>query len=149
MDTKEIIIKLKNQLIQDDINLSSYDDNELRQWLVANFINVLCDLKFFVDQVTLLPISDDLYSTLFKISCVSPASVSSSSKDSLNTLNFEIEFGIVSLKKLSSKSLTTLQNRLSLIFFSNNIEITPIFNDLNGVDYNIIKSESGRVLILY
>jgi len=149
MDTKEIIIKLKNQLIQDDINLSSYDDNELRQWLVANFINVLCDLKFFVDQVTLLPISDDLYSTLFKISCRSPDSVSSSSKDSLNTLNFEIEFGIVSLNKLYSKSLTTLQNRLSLIFFSNNLEITPIFNDLNGVDYNIIKLESGRVLILY
>jgi len=54
--------QLKNQIIQDNIDISTFNDKELLQWLLANFVNLLCDVKVFVSTVTAVPIADDLYS---------------------------------------------------------------------------------------
>lgn len=149
MNTKRIIIKLKNQLIQDDIDLSSFDVRDLRQWLVASYINQLCDSKIFIDKVTSVPVSNKLYSTLFKIFHQSSGDGLNSPENPVGAKKYEIEFGIVCLDELNTSSLSAVENRLSLVFFSNNNQLDPIFESLNEIDYNIIKLESSRVLILY
>ena len=149
MNTKRIIIKLKNQLIQDDIDLSSFDVRDLRQWLVASYINQLCDSKIFIDKVTSVSVSNKLYSTLFKIFHQSSTDGLNSPENPVSAKRYEIEFGIVRLDRLNKSSLSAVENRLSLVFFSNNNQLDPIFESLNEIDYNIIKLESSRVLILY
>jgi hypothetical protein len=149
MNTKEIIIKLKNQLIQDDIDLSSFDVHGLRQWLVASYINQLCDSKIFVDQVTSEPLSDKLYSTLFKIFNDSSGDVLNNSGHPLGAKKYEIEFGIVRLDELTPANLSAADNRLSLIFFSDTIQLNAIFEYLNEIDFNIITLKGSKVLILY
>lgn len=149
MNTRRIIIKLKNQLIQDDIDLSSLDVRDLRQWLVASYINQLCDSKIFIDQVTAVPISDKLYSTLFKIFHQSSGDGLNSPENPVGAKKYEIEFGIVCLDKLNPSSFSALENRLSLVFFSNNNQLNPIFESLNEIEYNIIKLGRSKVLILY
>ena len=149
MNTKRIIIKLKNQIIQDDIDLSSFDVRDLRQWLVASYINQLCDSKIFIDQVTAVPVSDKLYSTLFKIFHQSSGDGLNSPENPVGAKKYEIEFGIVCLDELNTSSLSAVENRLSLVFFSNNNQLNPIFESLNEIDYNIITLERSKVLILY
>lgn len=149
MNTKRIIIKLKNQLIQDDIDLSSFDVRDLRQWLVASYINQLCDSKIFIDQVTAVPVSHQLYSTLFKIFHQSSADGLNGPDDTESAKNYEIEFGIVRLDKLNPSSFSAVENRLSLVFFFNNNQLNPIFESLNEIEYNIIKLGRSKVLILY
>lgn len=149
MNTKRIIIKLKNQLIQDDIDLSSFDVRDLRQWLVASYINQLCDSKIFIDQVTAVPVSDKLYSTLFKIFHQSSGDGLNNPENPVGAKKYEIEFGIVCLDELNTSSLSAVENRLSLVFFSNNNQLNPIFESLNEIDYNIITLERSKVLILY
>lgn len=149
MNTKRIIIKLKNQIIQDDIDLSSFDVRDLRQWLVASYINQLCDSKIFIDQVTAVPVSDKLYSTLFKIFHQSSGDGLNSPENPVGAKKYEIEFGIVCLDELNTSSLSAVENRLSLVFFSNNNQLNPIFESLNEIDYNIITLERSKVLIMY
>lgn len=149
MNTKRIIIKLKNQLIQDDIDLSSFHVHDLRQWLVASYINQLCDSKIFIDQVTSVPVSNKLYSTLFKIFHQSSADGMNSPENPVSAKKYEIEFGIVRLDRLNKSSLSAVENRLSIVFFSSINQLNPIFEALNEIDYNIVKLESSRVLILY
>ncbi len=127
MNTKRIIIKLKNQIIQDDIDLSSFDVRDLRQWLVASYINQLCDSKIFIDQVTAVPVSDKLYSTLFKIFHQSSGDGLNSPENPVGAKKYEIEFGIVCLDELNTSSLSAVENRLSLVFFSNNNQLNSIF----------------------
>tara|TARA_B100000780_G_scaffold138427_1_gene96822 strand:+ start:795 stop:1244 length:450 start_codon:yes stop_codon:yes gene_type:complete len=149
MNTKRIIIKLKNQIIQDDIDLSSFDVRDLRQWLVASYINQLCDSKIFIDQVTAVPVSDKLYSTLFKIFHQSSGDGLNSPENPVGAKKYEIEFGIVCLDELNTSSLSAVENRLSLVFFSNNNQLNSIFESLNEIDYNIITLERSKVLIMY
>lgn len=44
------------QIINDEINLKSFNENELREWLISNLINVLCDNKIFATKVKSTPI---------------------------------------------------------------------------------------------
>lgn len=48
MNIPQQIIK---QIINDEINLKSFNENELIQWLISNLINVLCDNKIFATTV--------------------------------------------------------------------------------------------------
>ena len=99
--------------------------------------------------MTSVPVSNKLYSTLFKIFHQSSTDGLNSPENPVGAKKYEIEFGIVCLDELNTSSLSAVENRLSLVFFSNNNQLNPIFESLNEIDYNIIKLESSRVLILY
>ena len=44
----DISLAMKNQILVDDIDLLHFTQNKLKQWLVSNFVNILCDHKIYI-----------------------------------------------------------------------------------------------------
>ena len=131
--TKQFI----KQIILDDIDLDAYDQIELRQWLVANFINVLCENKIFVSNVTSTPIKDSLYRCLYEIKAI------------FNKKEFSLEFGILHTENMQVDALKKVEfERVSLAFYNRNSDVSTIFLELDQLDFCITKLDSSRVIII-
>jgi|TARA_B110000908_G_C10005304_1_gene336013 hypothetical protein len=125
------------QIIQDDIDLVAYDQNDLRQWLVANFINVLCDNKIFVTKVESTPIKDPFYKCLYEIAAI------------LNNKVYRLQFGILYTEIMQVDELKKVEfERVSLAFYNRNSEISSIFRELDQLDFCITKLDTSRVIII-
>ena len=125
------------QIIQDDIALDAYDQNELRQWSVANFINVLFDNKIFATKVKSTPIKDPFYKCLYEIEA------------SLNDKEYRLQFGILHTKTMQVSELKKVEfKRVSLAFYNKNSEISFIFPKLDQLDFCITKLDTSRVIII-
>ena len=134
MDLAKQIIK---QIIQDDIALDAYNQNDLRQWLVANFINVLCDNKIFVTKVKSTPIQDPLYKCLYEIVAI------------FNKKEYRMEFGILYTETMQVDELKKVEfERISLAFYNRNLDVSSVFLDLDQFDFCITKLGSSRVIII-
>jgi hypothetical protein len=134
LDLAKQIIK---QIIQDDIDLDAYNQIDLRQWLVANFINVLCDNKIFVTKVTAIPRKDSLYKCLYEIVAI------------FNKKEYRMEFGILYTETMQVDELKKVEfERVSLAFYNRNSDISSIFPELDQLDFCITKLESSRVIII-
>ena len=131
--TKQFI----KQIILDDIDLDAYDQIELRQWLVANFINVLCDNKIFISNVTSTPIKDSSYRCLYEIKAI------------FNKKEFSLEFGILHTENMHVDALKKVEfERVSLAFYNRNSDVSTIFLELDQLDFCITKLDSSRVIII-
>jgi hypothetical protein len=131
--TKQFI----KQIILDDIDLDAYDQIELRQWLVANFINVLCDNKIFISNVTSTPIKDSSYRCLYEIKAI------------FNKKEFSLEFGILHTENMQVDALKKVEfERVSLAFYNRNSDVSTIFLELDQLDFCITKLDSSRVIII-
>ena len=51
----DISLAMKNQILFDDIDLLQFTQNKLKQWLVSNFVNILCDHKIYIETVSITP----------------------------------------------------------------------------------------------
>lgn len=131
--TKQFI----KQIILDDIDLDAYDQIDLRQWLVANFINVLCDNKIFISNVTSTPIKDSSYRCLYEIKAI------------FNKKEFSLEFGILHTENMQVDALKKVEfERVSLAFYNRNSDVSTIFLELDQLDFCITKLDSSRVIII-
>jgi len=131
--TKQFI----NQIILDDIDLDAYDQIDLRQWLVANFINVLCDNKIFISNVTSTPIKDSSYRCLYEIKAI------------FNKKELSLEFGILHTENMQVDALKKVEfERVSLAFYNRNSDVSTIFLELDQLDFCITKLDSSRVIII-
>ena len=131
--TKQFI----KQIILDDIDLDAYDQIDLRQWLVANFINVLCDNKIFVSNVTSTPIKDSSYRCLYEIKAI------------FNKKKYSLEFGILHTENMQVDELKKVEfQRVSLAFYNRNPDVSTIFLELDQLDFCITKLDSSRVIII-
>ena len=129
--------QLKNQIIQDNIDLDAYNHNDLRQWLVANFINVLCDNKIFVTKVRSTPIKDPLYKCLYEIVAI------------FNKKEYRMEFGILYTETMQVDELKKVEvERISLAFYNRNLDVSSVFLDLDQLDFCITKLDTSRVIII-
>ena len=126
----------KNQLINNDLDLSSFDNKELVEWLISNFINILCDQKIFVSRVTLTPIKDASYKTLFALNAKNDNS------------SYEMEFGIISNIKVVGK-LQQHKNRLSILMLNDDFYDSDNLNMLKNKNYNLSKIQSRNTLIIW
>ncbi len=126
----------KNQLINNDLDLSSFDNKELVEWLISNFINILCDQKIFVSRVTLTPIKDASYKTLFALNAKNDNS------------SYEMEFGIISNIKVVGK-LQQHKNRLSILMLNDDFYDSDNLNILKNKNYNLSKIQSRNTLIIW
>ena len=134
MDLAKQIIK---QIIQEDIALDAYDQNELRQWSVANFINVLFDNKIFATKVKSTPIKDPLYKCLYEIVAI------------FNKKEYRMEFGILYTETMQVDELKKVEfERISMAFYNRNLDVSSVFLDLDQLDFCITKLESSRVIII-
>ena len=131
--SKQIIKKI----IQDNIDLDAYNHNDLRQWLVANFINVLCDNKIFVTKVKSTPIQDPLYKCLYELIAI------------FNSKEYMLEFGILHTETMQVDELKKVEaERVSLAFYNRNLDVSSVFLDLDQFDFCITKLGSSRVIII-
>lgn len=134
MDLAKQIIK---QIIQDDIDLDAYNHFELRQWLVSNFINVLCDNKIFVTKVSSTLLKDPLYKYLYEIVA------------NFKKKEYRIEFGILYTETMQVDELKKVEfERVTLAFYNRNLDVSSVFLDLDQLDFCITKLESSRVIII-
>ena len=127
---------LKNQLINNDLDLSLFDNKELVEWLISNFINILCDQKIFVSHVTHTPIKDTSYKTLFILKAKNDDS------------SYEMEFGIIRNIKVVDK-LQQHKNRLSILMLNDEFYDSDNLNMLKNKNYNLSKIQSRNTLIIW
>ena len=134
MNIPKQIIK---QIINDEINLKSFNENELREWLISNLINVLCDNKIFATKVKSTPIKKPQYTYLFEVSA------------NYKSTEYQIELGILDRINLKIENiLTENSNRVSICFFDNISEIKSLLKSINELNYHITKIENTGTLII-
>ncbi len=126
----------KNQIIKDDIDLNLFDNKELGEWLVSNFVNILCDYKIFVLSVSLIPKVTDGYKSLFSLNAKNEKS------------SHNMEFGILKNHEFISE-VNTSSNRLSILVLENDFSDYDILNKLKVKNYNLSKIKSINTLIVY
>ena len=126
----------KNQLINNDLDLSSFDNKELVEWLISNFINILCDQQIFVSHVTHTSKEDTSYKTLFILKAKNDDS------------SYEMEFGIISNIKVVDK-LQQHKNRLSILMLNDDFYDSDNLNMLKNKNYNLSKIQSRNTLIIW
>ena len=126
----------KNQLINNDLDLSSFDNKELVEWLISNFINILCDQQIFVSHVTHTPKEDASYKTLFALNAKNDNS------------SYKMEFGIIRNIKVVGK-LQQHKNRLSILMLNYDFYDSDNLNMLKNKNYNLSKIQSRNTLIIW
>lgn len=134
MNIHKQIIK---QIINDEINLKSFNENELIQWLISNLINVLCDNKIFATTVKSTPIKKPEYTYLFEVSA------------NYKGTEYHIELGILNRINLKIENIIAgNSNRVSVCFFDNISEIQSLLKSINELNYHITKIENTGTLII-
>ena len=134
MNIHKLIIK---QIINDEINLKSFNENELIQWLISNLINVLCDNKIFATTVKSTPIKKPEYTYLFEVSA------------NYKGTEYHIELGILNRINLKIENIIAgNSNRVSVCFFDNIYEIQSLLKSINELNYHITKIENTGTLII-
>ncbi len=126
----------KNQIIKDDIDLNVFNNKELGEWLVSNFVNILFDYKIFVSSVSLVPKVADGYKTLFSLNAKNEKS------------SHHMEFGILKNYGFINEA-NTFSNRLSILYLENDFSDSDILNKLKDTSYNLSKIQSINTLIIY
>ena len=125
------------QIINDEINLKSFNENELREWLISNLINILCDNKIFATKVKSTPIKKPQYTYLFEVSA------------NYKGTEHHIELGILKQINLNIENIIAgNSNRVSVCFFDNISEIQSLLKSINELNYHIIKIENTGTLII-
>ena len=51
----DITLAMKNQILFDNVDLFQFTQNKLKQWLISNFVNILCDHKIYIETVSITP----------------------------------------------------------------------------------------------
>lgn len=134
MNISKQIIK---QIINEEITLKSFNENELREWLISNLINVLCDNKIFVTKVKSTPIKKPQYTYLFEVSA------------NYKGTEYNIELGILNRINLKIENIfTENSHRVSVCFFDNISEIESLLESINELNYFVTKIENTGTLII-
>lgn len=134
MNISKQIIK---QIINEEITLKSFNENELREWLISNLINVLCDNKIFATTVKSTPIKKPQYTYLFEVSA------------NYKGTEYNIELGILNRINLKIENIfTENSHRVSVCFFDNISEIQSLLESINELNYFVTKIENTGTLII-
>jgi len=130
---------LKNKIIQDNIDLCGFGEKDLQQWLVSNFVNILCDQKLFIGSVTLMPLKDTNYTFLCKIEAFGDKKVYDIEYGELSNLDFSKEEFIANNKN----------NRLTLLNIDKMSDVLPFLECLESLDFILLKTKDRKTLIIF
>ena len=129
---------LRNKILKNDIDLYSLGKNELYQWLISNFTNILGEKRIFINSIGLTPLKDKNYKFLCLIEAIDEDKI------------YRIEYGeLLSIDFLDKSLVLNNVSRLSLLNFdSNKINLSKL-NSSDSNDYTLIKSDKRKTLIIY
>ena len=132
----DISVSIKNQILLDNIDLLKLTQNKIRQWLVSNFVNILCDNKIYIEKVSVTPQENKEYNFLYIIEA------------SNENQTYLMEFGELKINNL--KRITEFKSdRLLIINMKDDFDKLCILKNLNDMRYNLSVINNRKTLILF
>lgn len=130
----DISLAMKNQILFDNVDLLQFTQKKLKQWLISNFVNILCEHKIYIETVSITPHENIDSNLLYTI------------KASNEKENFVMEFG--ELK--TSDILNLKQNEFQQLFIVNIYDDQlSVLKKLNGIRYNLSVISETKTLLLF
>ncbi len=132
----DISLAMKNQILFDNVDLFQFTQNKLKQWLISNFVNILCDHKIYIETVSITPHENIDANLLYTI------------KASNEKENFIMEFGELKTSDIFNIEKSKLE-RLFIVNMRDHFDQLPILKKLNNIRYNLSTVNTTETLILY
>ena len=132
----DISLAMKNQILFDNVDLFQFTQNKLKQWLISNFVNILCDHKIYIETVSITPKENRDSNLLYTI------------KASNEKENFVMEFGELKTSDIFNIEKSKLE-RLFIVNMRDHFDQLPILKKLNNIRYNLSTVNTTETLILY
>ena len=132
----DISLAMKNQILFDDIDLLQLSQTKLKQWLLSNFVNILCDHKVYIETVSITPhenIDSNLLHTI----------EASNGKE-----NFVMEFGELKTSDILNLEHSEFQ-QLFIVNMSRDYDQLSVLKKLNGIRYNLSVISNTKTLLLF
>ena len=132
----DITLAMKNQILFDNVDLFQFTQNKLKQWLISNFVNILCDHKIYIETVSITPHENIDANLLYTI------------KASNEKENFVMEFGELKTSDIFNIKKSNLE-RLFIVNMRDHYDQLPMLKKLNNIRYNLSTVNTTETLILY
>ena len=132
----DITLAMKNQILFDNVDLFQFTQNKLKQWLISNFVNILCDHKIYIETVSITPHENIDANLLYTI------------KASNEKENFVMEFGELKTSDIFNIEKSKLE-RLFIVNMRDHYDQLPMKKKQNNIRYNLSTVNTTETLILY
>tara|TARA_Y200000002_G_scaffold217881_1_gene179759 strand:+ start:6641 stop:7042 length:402 start_codon:yes stop_codon:yes gene_type:complete len=132
----DISLAMKNQILFDNIDLLQLSQNKLKQWLMSNFVNILCDHKIYIETVSITPHENIDTNLLYTI------------KASNEKENFVMEFGELKTSDILKLKQNEFQ-QLFIVNISDDYDQLSVLKKLNGIRYNLSFISNTKTLLLF
>ena len=132
----DISLAMKNQILFDDIDLLHFTQNKLKQWLVSNFVNILCDHKIYIETVSITPrenIDSNLLYTL---------------EASNENKTYLMEFGELKSSDIPRLTKGKLE-RLFIVNMNDDFDYVSLLKKANAMRYNVSVINNTQTLLLF
>ena len=132
----DISLAMKNQILVDDIDLLHFTQNKLKQWLVSNFVNILCDHKIYIETVSITPhenIDSNLLYTL---------------EASNENKTYLMEFGELNASDVPRLTKGKLE-RLFIVNMNEDFDYVTLLKKANAMRYNVSVISNTQTLLLF
>ena len=131
----DISLAMKNQILVDDIDLLHFTQNKLKQWLVSNFVNILCDHKIYIETVSITPHKNIDSNLLYTIEA------------SNENKTYLMEFGelkAIDMPRLAKGKL----ERLFIVNMNEDFDLS-LLKKANAMRYNVSVINNTQTLLLF
>ena len=132
----DISLAMKNQILFDNVDLLQLSQNKLKQWLMSNFVNILCDHKIYIETVSITPHENIETNLLYTV------------KASNEKENFVMEFGELKTSDILNLKQNEFQ-QLFIVNMSNDYDQLSVLKKLNGIRYNLSVISNTKTLLLF
>jgi len=132
----DISLAMKNQILFDNVDLLQLSKNKLKQWLMSNFVNILCDHKIYIETVSITPHENIDTNLLYTV------------KASNEKENFVMEFGELKTSDILNLKQNEFQ-QLFIVNMSNDYDQLSVLKKLNGIRYNLSVISNTKTLLLF
>ena len=132
----DISMAMKNQILFDNVDLLQFTQKKLKQWLMSNFVNILCDHKIYIETVLITPHENIDSNLLYTI------------KASNEKENFVMEFGELKTSDIFNIEKSNLE-RLFIVNMRDHYDQLPMLKKLNNIRYNLSTINTAETLLLF
>ena len=132
----DISLAMKNQILVDDIDLLQFTKNKQKQWLVSNFVNILCDHKIYIETVTITPKENIESNLLYTLEA------------SNENKTYLMEFGELKTQDMSRLTKGKIA-RLFIVNMNEDLDYVSLLKKANAMRYNVSVINNTQTLLLF
>ena len=132
----DISLAMKNQILFDDIDLLQFTQNKLKQWLVSNFVNILCNHKIYIETVSITPLENIDSNLLYTLEA------------SNENKTYLMEFGELKASDVPRLTKGKLE-RLFIVNMNEDFDYVSLLKKANAMRYNVSVINNTQTLLLF